>query len=75
MALNSDLTMKKSWSYADEPVVAPVNSGARLKCSVYGAIGNIFPGPVLEYRQACTNGTDALEYFKLLKAETDKYTD
>ena len=75
MALNSFLTMKKSWSYEAEPVVCPVNSGTRLKCSVYGTIGNIFPGPVLDYRKQCTNATDALEYFKLLKKETAKYTD
>ena len=74
MALNSFLTMKKSWSYESEPVVCPVNSGSRLKCSVYGAIGNIFPGPVLDFRKECTNATDALEYFKKLKKETTKYT-
>ena len=50
MAMHSFVYKTKAWSYASEPVLVPINSGNRLKVSVYGAIGNVFKYPVLMYR-------------------------
>lgn len=67
MAVHSFMYKDKAWSFAAEPITIPVNSGSRLKCSVYGAIGNCFDGPLLMYRTEPTNGEHFLEYLKLLK--------
>ena len=75
MAMHSFLTIKKAWSYEDTPVETPVNSGNRLKLSVYGTISNILPKPHFGYGYKPTNGEDALAYFKILKEEVEKYTD
>ena len=50
------LSMKKAWSYEDTPVVCPVNSGARLKMSVYCCLSNVLPTPFLDYKYQSTNG-------------------
>ena len=48
MALHSILTYRKAWSYSDSLVVSPpVNSGVRLKISVYGTISNVLQLPYL----------------------------
>ena len=75
MALHSFLTFKKAWSYADQPVVSHVNSGGRLKVSVYGTIANVLQLPHLDYKYDATNGADALEYFKKLKSAIAEVTD
>ena len=62
MALNSFMYKSKAWSFSDAPIEVPVNSGSRLKLSVYGAIGNVFDLPILSYYYNCTNGTDSLEF-------------
>ena len=67
MAVHSFMYKDKAWSFAETPITVPVNSGGRLKCSVYGAIGNIFDGPLLMYRTEPTNGIDFLTYLKMLK--------
>ena len=67
MAIHSFVFLQKAWSFASDPITVPVNSGGRLKCSVYGAIGNCFDGPLLMYREKPTNGEDFLAYLKLLK--------
>ena len=50
MSLNSFMTKKKAWSLEETPVVTAVNSGPRLKQTVYGSIGNIFKTAILDYR-------------------------
>ena len=75
MSLHSFMTQKKAWSLEGTPVLAPVNSGFRLKQTIYGAIGNIFPKAILDFRYEPTNATHFLEYLKLLKAKTEEVTD
>ena len=75
MALHSFLTYKKAWSYADSAVVCPVNSGSRLKVSVYGTISNVLHLPLLDFKYDATNAVDALAYFKKLKAAIAGVTD
>ena len=74
MALHSFMYKNKAWSFSDTPVEVPVNSGSRLKLSVYGAIGNVFELPVLAYYFNCTNGTDVLQFLTLLKEKAEKVT-
>ena len=50
MGLHGFLTMKKSWSYEHHPIVTCVNSGQRLKMSVYGTICSVVPTPVFTYK-------------------------
>ena len=75
MALHSFMTKNKAWSLNDTPIEVPVNSGSRLKLSVYGAIGNVFDLPVLSYYYNCTNGTDVLEFLTKVKEKADQVTD
>ena len=75
MALHSFMYKNKAWSFNDTPIMVPVNSGPRLKISVYGAIGNIFELPVLAYYYNSTNGTDCLEYLTMIKEKAEKVTD
>ena len=74
-AMHGFLTKRKSWSYSDEPILAPINSGYRLKQSIYGSLSNKFDRPHLWYAYRSTNGEDCLEYFKLLLEECRKVTD
>ena len=71
MALHSFLTKNKAWSFSDTPVLIPINSGQRLKLSVYGAIGNIFDGPILDYFFKPTNGEDVYSFLALLKEKAE----
>lgn len=75
MALHSFLTLNKAWSFADTPVVTPVNSGARLKTTVLGAIGNKFEGPILHYTIESTNGTNVLDFLKILHEKAKVVTE
>ena len=75
MALHSFLTFKKAWAYSDTAVVSPVNSGGRLKISVYGTISNVLQLPFLDFKYEATNATDSLAYFKKLREEVAKVTD
>ena len=75
MSLNSFMTKKKAWSLEETPVVSAVNSGSRLKQTIYGSIGNIFKTAILDYRYECTNAIDFLAYLKMLKAKTEEVTD
>ena len=69
------MTKNKAWSFSDSPIEVPVNSGSRLKLSVYGAIGNVFDLPILSYYYNCTNGTDVLEFLTKVKEKADQVTD
>ena len=75
MAIHSFLYSRKAWSYMDEPVQCPVNSGTRLKVSVYGAIGNVQQLPFLDYYYKPTNGIDVLKFLQKLKQRMAKLTD
>ena len=59
--------MKKSWAYADQPIQVPVNSGMRVSCTIFGAIGLCLKAPCIAIEKT-TNKETTLDFLKQMSA-------
>ena len=65
---NAFMFLKKSWALANFPNEIPVNSGARVSCTMFGAIGSCLRSPCISIERS-TNKEAMLRFLMKIKSQ------